>query len=144
MQTSTITVAVLSEPTAQEVQVRPQDVEMSCVRGSGPGGQHRNVTASAVILKHVPSGLQVRVESERSQHQNREMAYGLLRARLLQQKEERDHQSRAKDRKAQVGVGMRGCKRRTIRMQDDRVVDHVTGKRMKASKYIKGFVEDLH
>lgn len=144
MQTSTITVAVLPEPSPQAVQVAPQDVEMTTCRGGGPGGQHRNVTASAVVLKHLPTGIQVRVESERSQYQNREMAYGLLRAKLLEAQTEKAHESRAKNRKAQVGKGARGDKRRTIRMQDDRVVDHITGKKMKASKYLKGFVDDLY
>jgi peptide chain release factor 1 len=116
---------------------------MTTCRGSGPGGQHRNNTASAVILRHLPTDIQVRVESERSQHRNRELAMGLLRARILRQREVEAQGNRAEDRRSQLGSGMRGDKRRTIRMQDDRVVDHVTKKKMKASRYLKGYVEEL-
>lgn len=143
MQTSTITVAVLPDVSPQDVVIRPQDVDVSTCRGSGAGGQHRNKTDSAVLLKHRPTGIQVRVESERSQHQNRETAFAVLRARIRQQEQDAVRSARDKDRKTQVGVGARGDKRRTIRMQDDQVVDHVTGKKLAAGKYLKGHVEAL-
>ena len=80
--TSTITVAVLPEPTAAELRLAPGDVQRVTCRGSGAGGQHRNVTESCVVVTHRPTGLTVRCESERSQHQNEETALALLRARL--------------------------------------------------------------
>jgi len=144
MQTSTITVAVLPESKHQEVRLNSRDLEISTYRGSGPGGQHRNKTDSAVRIVHKPTGIAVTSEQERSQHLNREIAMTTLKAKLLNAQIERELEKRSKDRQEQVGSGMRGDKRRTIRMQDDSVVDHVTGKRAKASKYLRGHLEDLH
>jgi peptide chain release factor 1 len=136
--TSTVTVATLPEPTEVEVTLRADDLEITCCRGSGPGGQHRNMTASAVQVKHVPTGLIVRAESERSQRQNKETALALLRARLWQAKQEAQDTARAADRRGQVGSGMRGDKRRTIRVQDEQVHDHVSGKRWRLRDYLRG------
>lgn len=136
--TSTVTVAVLPEPTAVELRLDDRDLEWSTCRGSGAGGQHRNVTNSAVQLKHVPSGVAVRCESERSQHQNRASALALLRAKLWEEKRTSATDARAKSRKAQVGSGMRGDKRRTIRVQDGRVVDHVSGQKWRYKDYVRG------
>lgn len=138
VQTSTITVAVLPQPTETQIQVRPEDLDFSACRGSGAGGQHRNVTDSAVILKHKPTGLTVRCESERSQNQNRQTALNLLRSRLWEAKQSEISGARAEDRKRQVGSGMRGDKRRTIRAQDGQVTDHVNGKTWQYKKYIRG------
>jgi peptide chain release factor 1 len=138
VQTSTVTIAVLKQPTETQIRLRPEDLEFSACRGSGAGGQHRNVTDSAVILKHVPSGLTVRCESERSQHQNRETATSLLRARLWEAKQTEASGARAEDRRRQVGSGMRGDKRRTIRAQDGQVTDHITGKTWQYKRYIRG------
>src|SRR5262245_48467305 len=80
--TSTVTVAVLPEPAAAELRIAPGDLDWSFCRGSGSGGQHRNKTESTAVVTHVPTGLTVRCESERSQHQNRATALALLRARL--------------------------------------------------------------
>lgn len=130
--------AVLKQPTETQIHLRPEDVEFSTCRGSGAGGQHRNVTDSAVILKHVPSGLTVRCEAERSQHQNKETATNLLRARLWEAKQAEVSGARAEDRRRQVGSGMRGDKRRTIRVQDGQVTDHVTGKTWQFKRYARG------
>ena len=138
VQTSTVTVAVMQEPTEVQLRIRPEDIEMSTIRGSGAGGQKRNKTESCVVLKHVPSGLMVRAETERSQSQNRSLAMGLLRARLWEAEQERLRSARAADRKAQVGVGSRGDKRRTIAVQRDDVVDHVTGRRWRLRDYLSG------
>ena len=140
VQTSTITVAILPVPdvTNTKVVLQERDLEWQACRGSGAGGQHRNVTASAVQLRHVPSGLTVRCENERSQHQNLQVAKSVLRARLWELERARVSGERAGDRKAQVGSGMRGDKRRTIRVQDGQVVDHVTGRKWEFKRYARG------
>jgi len=138
MHTSTITVAVLPEPSATEVRIRDVDLEWSTCRGTGPGGQKRNKTDSTVILTHRPTGRQVRCESARSQHHNRAMALLLLRARMWTDERDRLAGVRAEDRRRQVGSGMRGDKRRTIRCQDGQVTDHVTGRRWALKAYLRG------
>lgn len=136
--TSTITVAVLSEPSETQVVLRESDLEEQTCRGSGAGGQHRNKTDSAVQLRHIPTGIMVRCESERSQSLNRETARAVLRARLWQAEQERASGARADDRRRQVGSGMRGDKRRTIRTQDDVVNDHQTGRQWRYKDYARG------
>jgi peptide chain release factor 1 len=138
-----VTVAVLREPKEAEIPIADRDLQWKACRGSGKGGQHRNVTDSAVQLTHLPTKISVRVESERSQHQNKRLALGLLRARLLEAEHIRLSADRSRRRRRQVGSGMRGDKRRTVSLFRDQAVDHVTGKRMKAARYLKGFVEDL-
>lgn len=141
--TSTVTVAVLQERPEVALRLRDEDLEWSTTRGSGAGGQNRNKVESCVVLKHVPTGLTVRVETERSQHQNRRVALALIAGRIAEREQERHHAAVARDRKAQVGSGMRGDKVRTIAMQRDEAVDHATGKRMKAADYLKGRMDDL-
>ena len=136
--TSTVTVAVLPEPTNTDVVVRDADVEWSAVRGSGAGGQHRNVTNSAILVRHKPTGIEARCESERSQHRNRQSAMAVLRARIWERQQASIHGARAETRRGQVGSGMRGDKRRTIRVQDGKVVDHVTGRRWNIEQYLDG------
>jgi peptide chain release factor 1 len=136
--TSTITVAVLPEPTAAEVKIADRDLAWSTCRGTGAGGQKRNKTESTVQLTHRPSGLQVRCETARSQLQNRVTALALLRARLWAGERARLAGERAHDRRRQVGSGMRGDKRRTIRYQDGVVTDHLTGRRWELKAYLRG------
>ena len=136
--TSTITVAVLPEPTEIEVRIAPGELEWSTCFGTGPGGQKRNKTESTVLLTHRPTGLQVRCETSRSQQHNRVAALALLRARLWAREHERLHAARAQERRDQLGSGMRGDKRRTIRCQDGTVVDHVTGRRWELKAYLRG------
>jgi len=136
--TSTVTVAILPEPTEAQVKLDPRDLDIVTCRGSGPGGQHRNKTESAVQVTHRPTGVQVRCESERSQDQNKKTALAMLRARLWQAEQERAERERASDRRAQVGSGMRGDKRRTIRCQDGQVNDHVTGRTWRLRDYLRG------
>ncbi|HXT99717.1 MAG TPA: peptide chain release factor-like protein, partial [Polyangia bacterium] len=136
--TSTITVAVLPEPTEVEVRIAPGDLDWSYCLGTGPGGQTRNKTACTVLLTHRPTGLQVRCETTRSQHHNRIDALALLRAKLWAREHERVHAARAQERRDQLGSGMRGDKRRTIRCQDGTVVDHVTGRRWELRQYLRG------
>ena len=143
VQTSTITVAVLPIVESETVRLSESDISWKACRGSGPGGQHRNKTDSAVQLTHLPTGMTVRCESERSQPTNLRMAKEILVARLQQQAEQQEISSRNDVRKKHVGSGMRGDKRRTIRVQAGKVVDHVTGKKIKVSQYLKGDIESL-
>ena len=136
--TSTITVAVLPEPTEVDVRIAPGELEWSTCFGTGPGGQKRNKTESTVLLTHRPTGLQVRCETSRSQQHNRVAALALLRARLWAAEHDRLHAARAQERRQQLGSGMRGDKRRTIRCQDGTVVDHVTGRRWELKGYLRG------
>ncbi len=136
--TSTITVAVLAEPTQVQLKIDPRDLDWSTCRGSGPGGQYRNMTESAVQVLHKPSGLIVRCESERSQHKNRDTALALLRARLWQREQDKHNNQQALNRKNQVGSGMRGDKRRTVRCQDGIVNDHITGQQWSFKDYERG------
>jgi peptide chain release factor 1 len=136
--TSTITVAVLPEPFFAEITVCEKDLVWSTCRGTGSGGQKRNKTESTVVLKHLPTGIQVRCETTRSQLKNRELALLLLRARLWEAAQARLSQQRASQRKQQQGSGMRGDKRRTIRCQDGQVTDHVTGRKWELRAYLRG------
>ena len=136
--TSTVTVAVLEQPREHELRIDPKDLDESFTRGSGAGGQHRNKTDSCVILKHVPSGITVRVDGGRSQHINRETALGVLRARLKEAGSEKVTKDRNARRKRQVGSGMRGDKERTVALQRDTVTDHRTGRSIKAKAYLRG------
>lgn len=136
--TSTITVAVLPEVSDSQLQIRESDCEWQACRGSGNGGQAKQKTNSAVQLWHKPTGHMVRCESQRSQHQNRQTAMAMLRARLWSNRQAEAHGARSSARKSQVGSGMRGCKTWTIRYQDDCVVHHATNRRWTLSKYLKG------
>jgi len=142
-QTSTVTVAVLDEPSEVELQIEHKDLVWKTCRGSGPGGQHRNKVETAVQLTHGPSGLMVRVESEKSQKRNKDSALSLLRARLRQIRIDEEESLRWDKRRKQHGSGMRGDKVRTVRIQDGRVTDHQTGKKVSVNKYLRGELEDL-
>jgi len=137
-QTSTITVAVLPVPREADLRIPDADLDWKTCRGSGSGGQHRNVTDSAVQLTHLPTGLSVRCESERSQHYNRSLALEMLRAKLMARRRTQAIDSRSANRRAQLGSGMRADKRRTIRVQDGTVTDHILGKKWKLKDYLRG------
>jgi len=142
--TSTITVSCLPVASEAQVRVSPGDIEWKACRGTGAGGQHRNTTDSAVQLKHKPTGIMVRCENERSQHQNKRLAMELLRSKLLERAQSKQKDKRRATRKRQVGSGMRGDKRRTIRLQANQVVDHVLRARMPAKQYLRGEVDGLY
>jgi peptide chain release factor 1 len=135
---STVTVAVLPEPTATQVIIRESDLEWNYCRGSGAGGQHRNVTNSAVQLTHIPTGISVRCESERSQYSNKETALEVLRARIWDAANKRRSAALSSFRKEQLGSGERSDRRRTIRFQDGIVTDHVLGKQWQLKRYLRG------
>ena len=135
---STITVAVLDEEDERELVIPEAELEWSYCRAPGKGGQHVQKTDSAVQVKHVPTGLSVRSHAQRSQHQNREVALATLHERLARTRRDETTAARAAERRTQVGSGMRGDKRRTVRAQDGTVVDHLTGRTWRLRDYERG------
>ncbi len=122
--TSAATVAVLKEADDIEVDIKPQDLKIDTFRSSGAGGQHVNVTDSAVRITHLPTGVVVTCQDERSQLKNKLKGMRVLKARILEKQQEMQQQERSETRKKQVGSGDRSEKIRTYNFTENRVTDH--------------------
>jgi len=147
--TSTITVSVLRSEDREggklrTFNIKPNELDYSYYRSRGPGGQHKNKTFSAVRLRHISTGLLVHAQFGRSQTKNKETALAIMKAKLLEKKNEEINQSKNKKRREQVGRGSRGEKIRTYNVKKDLVVDHRSGCRASFKRFAKGYITEIH
>jgi peptide chain release factor 1 len=142
--TSTVTVAVMPEAEEVDVSIDANDLRVDVMRAGGPGGQSVNTTDSAVRLTHIPTGLVVQCQDEKSQHKNKAKAMTVLRSRLLELEQQRAADERASERRAQVGTGERSEKIRTYNFPQSRVTDHRAGITMhKLDAVLQGDLDEL-
>ncbi len=139
---STFTVAVLGEDDSGVI-FDESDVEFQATTGHGPGGQHKNKTASAIRAIHRPTGEMVFIQNERSQHANKQKALDILREKITGQLQDSAHQKKNGTRQEQIGSGERSDKIRTVQEQNDKVIDHRTGKKCSVATYLKGEIWKL-
>ncbi len=142
--TSTVTVAVLPEVDDVEIEINPDDLQIDTYRSSGAGGQHVNKTESAIRITHIPTGIVVACQDERSQHKNREAAMKMLRTRLYDKMEQERNASIAADRKSQVGTGDRSERIRTYNYPQGRITDHRIGLTIyKLEQFMNGDIDEV-
>ncbi len=142
--TSTVTVAVLPEAQEVELDIDPKDLKIDTFRSSGAGGQHINKTSSAIRITHLPTGMVVECQDERSQFKNKDKAMKVLKSRLLSEKREAQSSAIAAERKAQVGTGDRNERIRTYNFPQSRVTDHRIGLTLyKIDQIINGDLDEI-
>ena len=142
--TSAVTVAILPEAEDVEVQISPEELRVDVFRSSGPGGQSVNTTDSAVRITHLPTGLVVTCQDEKSQHKNKAKALKVLRARLFDLKQQEQQREIAQERKSQVGTGDRSERIRTYNFPQGRITDHRIGLTLyRLPEVLEGDVDEL-
>ena len=142
IQTSAVTVEVLPEPENVEIEIDPKDLQIDTFRSSGAGGQHINKTSSAIRITHIPTGMVVECQDERSQYKNKDKK--VLRSRLYEQKKQASDNARAAERKSQVGSGDRSERIRTYNFPQGRVTDHRIGLTLyKIDSVVNGGLDEL-
>lgn len=137
--TSTVTVAVLGADTTSVFQLNDSDLRIEWFSGTGKGGQHRNKHQNSCRLIHIPTGL-ITTSQTRSRENSLKMARLAMEQMLREQYSNQEHRNANQQRKHQVGSGERGDKVRTLRFQNNQVKDHVTGKQITATEFMKGFM----
>jgi peptide chain release factor 1 len=142
--TSLATVAVLPEATEVEIDIKDEDLQIDTMRAGGPGGQKVNKTESAIRITHLPTGLVVKCQDEKSQHKNKARAMRVLRSRLLELRTQEAHAARANQRKLQVGSGDRSERIRTYNFPQNRLTDHRINLTLyKLDQTMQGGLEEL-
>lgn len=142
--TSTVTVAVLPEVDEVDVQIDPNDLQIDTYRASGAGGQHVNKTESAIRITHIPTGIVITCQDERSQHKNRDKAMRILRSKLYEMAQQQQESEIAQTRRSQVGTGERSERIRTYNFPQGRVSDHRIGLTLyKINEIMDGDLDEL-
>jgi len=142
--TSTASVAILPEIEPKQLEIKPQDLELTLFRSGGPGGQNVNKVETAVRIRHIPTGIVVASQNERSQARNRELATNLLRAKLYEIQREAEAKKLGSMRKEQIGSAERAEKIRTYNFPEDRITDHRIGKKFSnIGKILEGDLDKI-